>query len=554
VYNYYGSLGNVSSCIIPSQGTGNNGNVVGYWYNDNTNTSLSHSATYGYDNLNRLTGAAATGSSTYSLGFGYDRWGNMNCTGGDGGGSANGPCPAWTFNSNNQINTSGFTYDAAGDLLQDPSTSPTSTYQWDAEGRLSKVTQNGTTYSTFTYNAFGQPVEGFYPGYNLKVDALFDPYGQELGYYDATTGSWFDRDIHLGGRMVAQSYASATYFLHANALGSDTQITDQGGAVKTDWVYYPWEPWEYLGNEVDAHFAGFEQSGGPNYPTPFRRYSGAQGRWLSPDPLAGDVSNPQSLNRYAYVLNNPTTLTDPLGLQSDPCERNPNRLICGNDAFPHPQPPGIFAPGLDEFDLALLGLLPGTATPTGLCPAQFQSCVQTPGGLIGFNNAGVGTPFGFDPETGAVVTQTINGVVFVNQSFFDNLGTNLGTAYGNALGFLGKFFRGRPPGVSFGACMAQNVNLLTTGSANKSITRFVGLGATGIAGAALGLLQIGTASGPTTLTQLLTYVGAYYTNATIAQAVAAGAVANEAALGVAAIGLAPLVGSAANCASVGVAP
>jgi hypothetical protein len=36
--------------------------------------------------------------------------------------------------------------------------------------------------------------------------------------------------------------------------------------------------------------------------------------WLSPDPLAGDISNPQSLNRYAYVLNNPTTLTDPLGL------------------------------------------------------------------------------------------------------------------------------------------------------------------------------------------------------------------------------------------------
>jgi hypothetical protein len=37
------------------------------------------------------------------------------------------------------------------------------------------------------------------------------------------------------------------------------------------------------------------------------------GRWLSPDPMGGDVSNPQSLNRYAYALNNPETLTDPLG-------------------------------------------------------------------------------------------------------------------------------------------------------------------------------------------------------------------------------------------------
>ncbi len=35
---------------------------------------------------------------------------------------------------------------------------------------------------------------------------------------------------------------------------------------------------------------------------------------MSPDPLGGDILNPQSLNRYAYVMNNPTTWTDPLGL------------------------------------------------------------------------------------------------------------------------------------------------------------------------------------------------------------------------------------------------
>jgi len=40
-------------------------------------------------------------------------------------------------------------------------------------------------------------------------------------------------------------------------------------------------------------------------------------RWLSPDPIAGDISNPQSLNRYSYVVNNPTNLTDPLGLQGE---------------------------------------------------------------------------------------------------------------------------------------------------------------------------------------------------------------------------------------------
>jgi RHS repeat-associated protein len=38
------------------------------------------------------------------------------------------------------------------------------------------------------------------------------------------------------------------------------------------------------------------------------------GRWLSPDPLGGHLEDPQTLNKYAYVRNNPTSLTDPTGL------------------------------------------------------------------------------------------------------------------------------------------------------------------------------------------------------------------------------------------------
>jgi RHS repeat-associated protein len=40
------------------------------------------------------------------------------------------------------------------------------------------------------------------------------------------------------------------------------------------------------------------------------------GRFMTPDPMGGHLENPQSLNKYAYVLNNPTSLTDPTGLDS----------------------------------------------------------------------------------------------------------------------------------------------------------------------------------------------------------------------------------------------
>ena len=56
--------------------------------------------------------------------------------------------------------------------------------------------------------------------------------------------------------------------------------------------------------------------------TEYRAMSNNMGRWHSADPLGGDLTNPQSLNRYAYVLNNPTGLIDPLGLDSEQCSQS----------------------------------------------------------------------------------------------------------------------------------------------------------------------------------------------------------------------------------------
>jgi RHS repeat-associated protein len=61
------------------------------------------------------------------------------------------------------------------------------------------------------------------------------------------------------------------------------------------------------------------------------RYTGSSlGRFMSPDPLAGHTVDPQTLNRYAYVRNNPLNLTDPTGLDfylscqkaSDTCQKD----------------------------------------------------------------------------------------------------------------------------------------------------------------------------------------------------------------------------------------
>jgi RHS repeat-associated protein len=45
-----------------------------------------------------------------------------------------------------------------------------------------------------------------------------------------------------------------------------------------------------------------------------RLYDARMGRFLQPDPLVPEPGNPQSLNLYAYVLNNPLRYTDPTGM------------------------------------------------------------------------------------------------------------------------------------------------------------------------------------------------------------------------------------------------
>jgi RHS repeat-associated protein len=114
-------------------------------------------------------------------------------------------------------------------------------------------------------------------------------------------------------------------------------VTDNTGAAFGERMYYPYgQSWRTAGAWVRQEFGAFRDSvlgGDEVYVTPFRHYRTDVYRWLSPDPLAGDVMNPQSLNRYAYVLNNPVNLIDPLGLQDggqqhDPCDRNPNSPAC----------------------------------------------------------------------------------------------------------------------------------------------------------------------------------------------------------------------------------
>ena len=106
-----------------------------------------------------------------------------------------------------------------------------------------------------------------------------------------------------------------TFFYYPDHLGSTALITNSTGGVVEETTYEPFgevysggsDRFLYTGKELDVG-TGLEYYGA-------RYYDPAKAsQFISPDPIISDIYNPQNLNRYSYVLNNPYKYTD--GIQS----------------------------------------------------------------------------------------------------------------------------------------------------------------------------------------------------------------------------------------------
>jgi RHS repeat-associated protein len=285
-----------------------------YFANRNVNVETNgrdtgRSVTYTYDALDRVstaTSQATSGSDCWGQSFGYDRYANLttiNVT----------QCTALmlslSVNTNNQITSSGFTYDAAGDLTGDG----VYTYSWNAEQHL-----NSAANVTYTYDGDLQRVEKssgtlyWYCAVCGNVLAESDLSGDITSEY-----ALFNRQ-----RVARRDVSSGNvYYIFSDHLGSYRTLTDSSGNVKGESDYYPFGAERVISSTVtdNFRFAGMEwdSEDGLNH-TPHRKFAPALGRWQSPDPKRGRVNFPQGLNLYSYVRGNPTNNVDPLGLELCP--------------------------------------------------------------------------------------------------------------------------------------------------------------------------------------------------------------------------------------------
>jgi RHS repeat-associated protein len=264
--------------------------------------------TFQYDALHRL--RSATGPYGI-INYAYDEIGNLLCN------SQISPCsatrPNYVYPPSGpesvrphavlRAGANSFTYDDNGNMLSGAGR----TLVYDPDNRPVRIaTAQGTT--RFVYDGRGGRV--------MKTTGTTTTmYIGKL--YECTAGQCI-KYIFAGDQRLAMQHveSSTVHYYHADHLGSSSVVTDATGRKVQALTYYPFGQTRQDLGTVDVHhkYTGQELDDSTGlYFYNARYYGPSLGRFLTPDTIVQNPYDPQSLNRYAYVRNNPLNLIDPSG-------------------------------------------------------------------------------------------------------------------------------------------------------------------------------------------------------------------------------------------------
>jgi len=286
---------------------------------------------YSYDSLNRLKSAVENvtphgglQSQSWRQAFTFDRYGNRNF---DEANTTTLPkncgtppnqivCPAdvpivnpTISTSNNRLSSTGWQYDAAGNTTADPEGR---TFIYDAENKQVQVTNSSGVAGQYFYNGDGLRIKKVVPSTGETTVFVYDAFAKLVAEYSTS---------------VEPALTAKTSYLTMDHLGSPRINTDANGNITARHDYMPFgeeifsaqrtQSLGYTADTVRKQFTGYERDTETDLDfAQARMYGYNHARFTSPDPTLLSVNgfNPQSWNRYIYVLNNPLKFTDPLGL------------------------------------------------------------------------------------------------------------------------------------------------------------------------------------------------------------------------------------------------
>jgi RHS repeat-associated protein len=370
------NYGTIYSYAVPQGGYAPNGNILAH------TDSVMGDWVFSYDAMDRLTAAAAGGAAPSAFqgqnaAWSYDSFGNRTAQS-----FTNGVYSNWAnYNpANNQITTAssalaGYVYDASGNTLNDGN----NRYWYDAEGQLCAVQSlavPGLPITQYVYDAEGAriakgtlsaapalytssctPFSLDAQSFTLTTRYLVDLGGNQVtelseqGLPAPATELWKHSNVFSAARLTATydyNYSTNVGGLHyelADPLGTKRVQANISGQIETSWASLPFgdaltpilpsNPPPTADDATEHHFTQKERDNESGNDYFFARYyNSAIGRFTTPDwsakgePVPYAVfTDPQSLNLYAYVRNNPITGLDPHG-HMDCSGKNANGIGC----------------------------------------------------------------------------------------------------------------------------------------------------------------------------------------------------------------------------------
>jgi len=260
-----------------------------------------HTETYSYDLLDRLTGSLGPWGS---LNYTYDSVGNRLCL------NRVGSVTSYTYDSVNRIASAtgmAFTWDDDGNLLTWDDGVDDWTYRYDSEDRLINVKKNGAFSAHYTYDADGRRVR------SVDGGGVTDYVYSGLNVIDEVCGGVHEKHVYAGGIHVASNSSGAVEYYHVDHLGSTRLKTNSTGSVIYESNYEPYGPGLDETGSEDYRYTGKREDPTGLYYYGARYYDPVTGRFTTRDTVFGDLTDPQSLNRYSYCRNNPQKYVDPDG-------------------------------------------------------------------------------------------------------------------------------------------------------------------------------------------------------------------------------------------------
>lgn len=283
--------------------------TIGYTYdgmgNRTSRTDGAGTHAYSFDTIHQLTAATHPGGDPES--YVYDVAGNR---------VSSHLSAQHAVNAANQLladDRFDYAYDANGNLIRktDRATLEATSYQFDSESQLVRIDFPGGGVATYRYDGVGRRIEKNVNGQVTRY--IYDGPSILLEYAGSTLSARYTQGPGVDEILAVERGGVTTYFQSdaqrsvVRTVGSDGstatlsydtfgRITDQDGNLVA--------PYAFQGREYDA------ESG--LYYFRARYYDPSTGRFVSEDPIGFAAG----INFYAFVRNNPVTLTDPSGLSA----------------------------------------------------------------------------------------------------------------------------------------------------------------------------------------------------------------------------------------------